>query len=240
MTKNIKKKSEKSFLIRILLFFSTLLIVFFLNKSFVCSGSLVTLPETLLIEGSSTTRLDQMTKEQLKSVDNFTLEIVGKNKIVFSETLDLSSDDAIEQINQLEKHIDLDTIGKVYIDTNALPFLKAPAHISMYKVPYEVTPILYKDGDIVTNKEVKDIWYIYSQSEGGTFEFDTFEFSTYVLIPVDKKIYEEVILEEPTFQGTERLLLLNGIITMIGIVVAIGVKLIEKKRLAASENQEYN
>jgi len=143
------------------------------------SPSLITLDQSLLDEQSSTSRIDQMTRKQLEHVENFTLEhVVAGNKVTFLTPLDLSSQDTIEQLNYKDNFI-LHSTGSVTIDTNHLPILSTPATITMSKLPYTKTPLIYKDGNLVTKEDVTNFTYIYSLSAGGTLTFEVTSFSTY-------------------------------------------------------------
>lgn len=189
----------------------------------------ITLPDDLIVPGSTTTRIDQFTNEQLKSIPNFTIELVGKNKVVFKNPLDFSDTVTIELLNKLTDYIDIDTLGKVGIDSQNLPFFNSPATIYMYGLPFENTPLIYKDGKLVTNEEVSNIVYIYSLSKGGTLQFDVASFSTY-----EAKAAEISQLDQeykiPGEFSTLRIVIIIFLVTIEGIVVAVIVKRIERKR----------
>ncbi|MBU0976735.1 MAG: hypothetical protein ABIE03_01995 [Patescibacteria group bacterium] len=197
--------------------------------------------ERYLAQNSNTTRLDKMTQKQLKNVENFTLEVTEKNKVIFQNKLNLSFQERIQKLNKLDAYIDFDTTGKVSIDSEYLDFLDEPAHITMYGLPYDTTPLILKDGKLVTNGEVSNIVYTYSTSEKkGTLEFDVTSFSTYQAVSEEQ--FNTYPLQQndvmPPENSLGKMLLLIGIITLIGMGVAAGVKIVEKQRLEAVVPEE--
>lgn len=121
-----------------------------------------------------------MSKEELKSVESLVLENVkAGNKVEFTSNLDFSSDSAIEQLNSLSDNTDFTTSGKISINLEKLPSLNSAAKVTMTKLPFKQTPLIYKDGSLVTIEDVSNIVYIYSQSNGGTLTFDVTSFSVY-------------------------------------------------------------
>lgn len=190
----------------------------------------IRLHERLLAHNSETTRIDQMNQEQLRNVENFTLHVVSKNKVTFQNALDLSAKETITKLEDLDEYIDFEKTGKVTIDTDYLDFLDSPATITMYNLPFNQTPQIYKDGKLVTTEEVSNVVYVYSQTEGGTLSFDVNSFSTFEARGVSEETSADQ--EKQTDLSHIRLLLIIGLITVQGVVVAVVVKLIEKKRTA--------
>ncbi|MDD3647209.1 MAG: hypothetical protein PHS44_01785 [Candidatus Dojkabacteria bacterium] len=197
--------------------------------------------EKYLASNSNTTRLDQMTQKQLKYVENFTLHIPGKNMIMFKNILDLSSQERLQKLNNLDEHCDISKAGTVSLDSEYLDFLNKPAMIIMYNLPFNTTPIILKDGKPVTTDEVSNIRYTYFPTDGsGLLEFDVMSFSTYQVISESQ--FNQPLLQPddtlPAENSLGRMLLLIGLITLIGIAVAVGVKLIERNRLSTNTIQE--
>jgi hypothetical protein len=197
--------------------------------------------EKYLASNSNTTRLDQMTQKQLKYVENFTLHIPGKNMIMFKNILDLSSQERLQKLNNLDEHCDISKARTVSLDSEYLDFLNKPAMIIMYNLPFNTTPIILKDGKPVTTDEVSNIRYTYFPTDGsGLLEFDVMSFSTYQVISESQ--FNQPLLQPddtlPAENSLGRMLLLIGLITLIGIAVAVGVKLIERNRLSTNTIQE--
>ena len=63
----------------------------------------VDLPKVFAKKGSKTTNLAKISN--LKKVRSFTLDVAGKNMIVFNEPLDLSSDKLVAQFKKLDKYV---------------------------------------------------------------------------------------------------------------------------------------
>lgn len=200
--------------------------------------SLVTLDNAWLGTNSSTTRIDQMSKEELKSVEGFTLENEeAGNKVEFTSTLDLSSDSTIEQLNILSNHTDFSTPGKISINSEKLSSLNSPAKVTMTKLLFKEPPLIYKDGKLVTQEDVSNIVYIYSQSDGGTLTFDATSFSVYEArarnIGKSTSNSNTSTVKQYNNSNNElfKLLFLIFLITLQGIVVAVVVKTIERRRM---------
>ena len=136
----------------------------------------ITLPNSFLLMDSSTTRLDQMSEKQLEAVKNLTFEVVGKNKAVFSGTINLTGTETLTKLKKLSEYLDFDTIGKVTINTDQLHVFQNAATITMYSLSFTETPDIYKDGELATNKEVSNTSY---NVDSGTLTFDVSTFSIY-------------------------------------------------------------
>ena len=78
-----------------LTFLISVLVIFFITPVITIvtgSDTNIYLDESLISKSSTTTRIDQMTKEELSSIENLIFEVVGKNKVQFKNTLYFSSD----------------------------------------------------------------------------------------------------------------------------------------------------
>jgi len=85
-------------------------------------------------EGSHTTRLHEMSEEQLGNLNGFTLEIKNRAMVEFMGQVDLSSEERIALMNELDKYINMNEPGKIFVDTSTLTFLNLPAKIYMYNL----------------------------------------------------------------------------------------------------------
>jgi len=130
-------------------------------------------------EGSHTTRLHEMSEEQLGNLNGFTLEIKNRAMVEFMGQVDLSSEERIALMNELDKYINMNEPGKIFVDTSTLTFLNLPAKIYMYNLSFKTTPLIYKDGVLVTSEEVKNIDYSIDENNVGTLSFEVVGFSTY-------------------------------------------------------------
>jgi hypothetical protein len=187
----------------------------------------IKMDEKFFGEGSSTTKLDQLCVDELKTIENPIFEIVNRNKVMFPGTFDFSSEIVISRLNEMNdpKYFDLSQIGMVFIDTEYYPFFQIPAHIEMYSVPFKDTPYILQDYVRVTQEQVSDVIYIYSETEKGTMTFEASNFSRFSL---EQKEMEPI--PPLNDRSLYKLLLLIGIITLQGIVVAVIVKKILIKR----------
>lgn len=136
----------------------------------------IDLPDIFLLRGSTTTRLDEMSSEQMELVENLTFDVIGKNKVIFLNSINLTGTETQEKMNKLIEYIYLDTIGLVSINTYQLPFLESPATVTMYGLSFSETPDIYKDGVLATSQEVDNISY---NSESGILTFNVATFSEY-------------------------------------------------------------
>ncbi len=151
-----------------------------------------------------TTDLNGKTREELKNIENFTLEVPGKVKIVFSEKIDFSSDDTISRLRELDKYAVLDQLGTVSIKSDLMPELDKPAKITFFDLKYiplgnDYTPLILTDS-VINTTAVKNI-----SLRGDKIEFEVTGFSTYSLSPQLKftDIPEEV--EESELQLTGKI-----------------------------------
>ena len=133
----------------------------------------VTLPKTFTAKKATTTNLSKIT--DLTKVKNFTLDVPGKNKIVFKETLDLSSDKLVAKFKELGKYVKIGEGGKVTVDSKGLAALNKKATVTMYKLTHLFEPEILIDGKKDTKKVVSNVTY---DKKTGTLTFDVAHFST--------------------------------------------------------------
>lgn len=139
----------------------------------------VTLPSIYIQKESKTTDISKLSAEQLKSVDKFTLEVVGTARIEFKEPVDLSG--VTTQLNQLDQYVRMNMVGDVFVDSEALKELNKPATITMAGLKFKKTPIIYKD-----NKPAGDaVSQVSYDAAKGVLVFDVTGFSRYTVVSAD-------------------------------------------------------
>lgn len=183
-------------------------------------GQLENLPEEYQQEGSETTDLSQV--DDLSSVENFTLDIPGKNKVVFNEPVDLSADDIFDRIND---GVNIDETGKVEIDSELLPELNKPASITMSGIDLE-SPEIIKDREEEAN--VSNLNY---DRDSQILTFDVEGFSTYEAVEDAEAAIEEARQEaEEDNNGIAWWLwMLLGCLVLI-IILIVALLLIRKPK----------
>lgn len=159
-------------------------------------------PSSLTKVGSSTTKLSDLSPEQLANVQNFTLDNPGINKIVYIEGLNLENFEEYSNIVNIGEYIDLETVGEVSFDTDRIQKFDQPATIYMSKLNLiefnyfdsetddEPIALIHRDGD--PSDEITNLNY-----EGNTLSFNVPGFSTYTVVPrLDYELGENVVEEE--------------------------------------------
>lgn len=131
----------------------------------------VVLPKTFNQVGSSTTDLSKIA--DIKNVPDFTLEVTGKNKIKFKDTVDLSSSDATSVLTDLGTYVKADKTAVVEVDSKKAGFLNKRASIVMYNLDFPSTPQILVDGK-VNPEVVSNIQY-----KNKTLSFDVAHFTKF-------------------------------------------------------------
>lgn len=118
----------------------------------------VALPKSFIQAGSSTTDLSKVA--DIKNVPDFTLEVTGKNKIKFKDSVDLSSEEATTILTDLGTYVKAEKPTVVEIDSKKAAFLNKRASIVMYNLTFDDTPKILVDGkinsEVVTNIQYKN------------------------------------------------------------------------------------
>lgn len=135
----------------------------------------VGLPTAFTQAGSSTTNLAAIADP--KNVTNLTVEVVGKNKIVWNETVDLSSMETANKFKSLDQYIKATNTGVVELDSKNLAELNKKTTITMFNLPFVSTPKILVDGK-VNPKVVSDISY-----KNGTLAFTAAHFTKFEVAP---------------------------------------------------------
>jgi len=162
----------------------------------------VALPSVFTAVGSTTTNLANITDP--KNVTNLTLDVVGKSKVVFSNSVDLSTTTAKGLFKQLDSYVRMTTTGVVAIDSSALSMLtNKKATISMFNLPFVDKPDILVNGKPATNKIVSNTAY-----KNKTLTFNVTGFSKYEAVP---KL--EIIEPKNKFETSKQEITLKGKIT---------------------------
>lgn len=137
----------------------------------------VKLPSKFSAKGSKSTNLAKITDP--KKVKNLTFDVVSKNRIVFTDTVDLSGDKAVDLFKKLDKYVKMGKIGSVEVNSKTLSMLaKKNAIVSMFKLPFIGTPDILVNGKSDTGKIVSTVKY-----EKGTLTFSVKSFSKFEAVP---------------------------------------------------------
>lgn len=146
--------------------------------------------------GSQTTDLSNLTLENSKSVQEFTIDIPDIGTIKFKDPIDLSSRELKYLFNDLDKYVKIEK-GKVSIDTEFLPQLNKPASITIRNLELLTTPVILKNGNMIKD-EVTNLKF-----ENNTLSFDVNEFSTYTIKP-------KLIIKTPPKETAKEVIEING------------------------------
>jgi len=104
--------------------------------------------------GSTSTKLTKI--ENAQNVEDFTLDLIDKVKVVFKEPVDLSSEEAIHYISNLADYMTFEYLY-FWIDYNMMSFFKVPLEITYYDLPYVWEPDIIKDDQfILENEEIEN------------------------------------------------------------------------------------
>jgi len=136
----------------------------------------IKLPAQFVGSGSTTTDLSKVTDHQ--KVENFTLDVPGKNKIVFGEALDLSTTSTSNALKELDKYVKLDTIGIIELNSSLLPALNKKATLTISGLSFVSTPEILINGAKDTQNIVSNVKY-----EGGILTFDIAHFTRFTASP---------------------------------------------------------
>jgi|GEM_PF-6610530 len=135
-----------------------------------------TLPSVFTAAGATTTSLAKVTDP--KNVTNFTLDIPGESKIVFTDKLDLSGQLTVNALKELDKHLNMGAPGVVDLDSKALVALNKRATITMYGLKFTSTPEVLVNGKKDTSGLVGSIHYAKN-----TLTFNVKHFTKYSAAP---------------------------------------------------------
>ena len=139
----------------------------------------VALPSVFSAKGSKTTNLSKLS--DTAKVKKLTFDVVGKNRIVFTDTVNLSSDKARDLFKKLDKYVKMSKVGVVEVNSKTLSMLaKKKATVFMFKLPFLDTPDILVNGKADTKKIVSNIKY---DKDKGTLTFSVKNFSKFEAVP---------------------------------------------------------
>jgi len=90
--------------------------------------------------------------EDAQNVEEFTLDLLEKVKVVFKEPIDLSAEEAIHFVSNLADYMTFEYLY-FWIDHNMMSYFKVPLEITYYDLPYVWEPDIIKDDQFVLEME---------------------------------------------------------------------------------------
>jgi hypothetical protein len=140
----------------------------------------VQLNELFFQPGSKTTKFAQI-KDPTK-VEDLTLDVIGKEKIVFNGILDLSKPEAIKFFQSLGDYLTFEKLS-FEVKKELMDFFKVSLEITYYDLPYVWDPdILKNDTEVLSKDKMENYHYvIYDNKPQVSFTIN--EAGKYQLIP---------------------------------------------------------
>ncbi len=186
-------------------------------------------PDILTMEGSQTSNFTQVCT--FEEAINIVLDVTGKNKIEFKESvIDMCDNETIQNINQ---YIQLENTGEVTVRSDKLPYLKdKSAEITMRNLPFVNEPMVEVDGRPATQADIENKSW---DSDSGTLTFTAKHFTTYRAVDAYKSLpYDGLIVERAPLIDkpplTDYLIVFGaGSLMILAMIVAI-VLLWKKQR----------
>ncbi|MBN1325655.1 hypothetical protein JW977_01585 [Candidatus Falkowbacteria bacterium] len=131
-------------------------------------------------QGAKTTRLSAI-KDPAK-VQNFTLDLLGKEMVTFKGTINLSDKNSIKFVTNLSEHMTFEHLNFI-IDENLMKHFGVPLEITYYDVPFVYNPDVYKDEEITLTKDQLTNYKFYIIDNKTQVSFIIKEAGAYKLIP---------------------------------------------------------
>jgi len=97
-------------------------------------------------ERAKTTKLDEI--ENSEKVEDFTLDLIGKAKVVFKEPIDLSDEEAVHFIANIADYMTFDYLY-FWVAPELISYFRVPIEITFYNLPYVWEPAVLKDNAYV-------------------------------------------------------------------------------------------
>ena len=138
----------------------------------------INLPKIFLAKGSKTTNLAKV--KDHKKIKDFTLDVVGKNKIIFNEILNLSNQKTVDLLKKMDKYLKMDKIGKIDLDSKTLSALNKKATLTMEKINHLFAPEILVSSKKDTEGIVSNIIY---EKEKEILKFDVAHFTSFEAVP---------------------------------------------------------
>lgn len=157
------------------------------------------LPSIFFQPNSETTDLSKVSDPT--KVTNFTIEIPGKNKVVFEDTLDLSSQTTVNGLKSLDNFVKIDQPGTVDIDSISLPALNKRAKLTMEGLKFISTPAILVNGKVDGSSLVSNLTY---DKNNGQLQFDVAHFTTYTAatkIQITSPTSGQITTSTPVIKG---------------------------------------
>jgi hypothetical protein len=101
--------------------------------------------------GAKTTKIS--TIADLTRVQDFTLDLLGKEKVTFKGSIDLSKNEAAALIANLSSHMKFGHLD-FSVDKSLFDYFKVPLEVTYYDVPFVYNPDIIKDGKILSRDKV--------------------------------------------------------------------------------------
>jgi len=179
-------------------------------------------PGIFTLPGSQTTNFIQVCS--LGEAFNLVLDVAGKNMVRFDDPIVDMCDN--ETIQNLDNYIQMDKVGEVSIDSEALPYLKdVSAEVTMRNLSFDQEPEIEVDGKPATAQDVENKQW----DEGSkTLEFKAKHFSVYKAVAASAPVIDEETAQSGV--PAEETRLKAWIFALIGAVIIVTVALILRKR----------
>nr|MBD3359290.1 hypothetical protein [Candidatus Buchananbacteria bacterium] len=112
--------------------------------------SQVMINELFYQEGAKTTKLSEI--EDAGNVQDFTLDLLGKVKVVFKEPIDLSNEEAVHFIANIADYM---TFNYLYfwVAPELMSYFQVPVELTFYNLPYVWEPDILKDNAYVLEED---------------------------------------------------------------------------------------
>src|SRR4030042_309791 len=175
-------------------------------------------PGIFTLPGSQTTNFIQVCS--LGEAFNIVLDVAGKNMVRFDDSiLDMCDN---ETIQNLDNYIQMDKVGEVSIDSEALPYLKdASAQVTMRNLPFDQEPEIEVDGKPATAQDVENKQW---DEDYKTLEFKAKHFSVYKAVAASAPVTGEKTAQSGV--SAEETGSKAWILVLIGAVIIITVALV--------------
>lgn len=131
-------------------------------------------------QGSKTTRFSAI-KDPIK-VQDFTLDLLGKEKVIFKGTIDLSQKTAINLITNLSEHLTFEHLN-FKADSEIMDYFKVPLEVTYYDVPFVFNPDVLKDESSTLTSDKLTNYKFYIIDNNTQVSFLIKEAGAYKLIP---------------------------------------------------------
>lgn len=178
---------------------------------------IVSPPGIFNLPGSETSNFIQVCT--LGEALNIVLDVTGKNKIEFQDSLVDMCDNNV--IQNLDDYVQIDNVGEVSVRSDLLPaFKNRSANITMRNLPFEDEPNIEVDGKLATDRDIEDKDW---DSSLKTLTFKAKHFTTYKAVEaVEEKSKPPKEVEKETKESNNLkvvLLIAVAILFVFGILI---------------------